>query len=574
MTEQIISPGVFTRENDQSPITQGPIQAGAAIIGPAVKGPIEIPTLVTSYSQFSNIFGEVIQSGSNYYTYLTNLSVKNYFSQGGETMLVTRVVSGSTSAWSAASANVYSLLNSSSASFSIETLSKGTIMNSTGSEISGALGSGSKDNVRWEVANTDTGSGTFTLLVRRGDDNTRSKTILETWTNLSLDPLSPNFISRVIGDQSKTVVQDGTTGKYYVQLSGSFVNQSSYIRVSGISLLTPNYFDNNGLPKNQFTSSLPVVSSGSFSGGTGTNIATRTMKFYSNIDSTDAQGVAGADYTVALNILTNKDEYSFNLLTIPGIIYANSPSTLDTAVDTCTNRGDAFLILDLTNYGSTIGNTTQKASSIDSNYAGAYWPWLQMLESNTNQLVWVPASVAMIGVLAFNDKISASWFAPAGMTRGGISGVIQAERKLSPTDRDSLYSGKVNPIASFPGQGIVAYGQKTLQTKASALDRINVRRLLIELKGYIGQVAKTLVFEQNTLVTRNKFLSSVTPYLESVQQRQGLYAFKVIMDDSNNTPDVIDRNQLVGQIFLQPAKTAEFIILDFNVMPTSTTFSS
>jgi phage tail sheath protein FI len=176
------------------------------------------------------------------------------------------------------------------------------------------------------------------------------------------------------------------------------------------------------------------------------------------------------------------------------------------------------------------------------------------------------------GVYAFNDNSSEPWFAPAGINRGGLSTVIRPERKLSQSNRDTLYNAKVNPIASFPGVGTVVYGQKTLQTQASALDRVNVRRLLIALKSYIGQISQTLVFEQNTAATRNNFLAQVNPYLESVQQRQGLYAFKVVMDDSNNTPDVIDRNQMVGQIFLQPTKTAEFIILDFNVLPTGATF--
>jgi phage tail sheath protein FI len=176
------------------------------------------------------------------------------------------------------------------------------------------------------------------------------------------------------------------------------------------------------------------------------------------------------------------------------------------------------------------------------------------------------------GVYAFNDSVSEPWFAPAGINRGGLSNVIRAEQKLPQSSRDSLYSGNVNPIATFPGTGTVVYGQKTLQKQASALDRVNVRRLLIALKSYISQVANNLVFEQNTIATRNQFLSQVNPYLESVQQRQGLYAFKVIMDDSNNTADVIDRNQLVGQIYIQPTKTAEFIYLDFNILPTGATF--
>jgi uncharacterized protein len=177
------------------------------------------------------------------------------------------------------------------------------------------------------------------------------------------------------------------------------------------------------------------------------------------------------------------------------------------------------------------------------------------------------------GVYANNDRIAEAWFAPAGINRGGLGQVIQAERKLINSDRDTLYQGKVNPIATFPNTGVVVFGQKTLQKQASALDRVNVRRLLIELKGYISQVADNLVFEQNTTATRNQFLAQVNPYLESVQQRQGLYAFRVVMDDSNNTPDVVDRNELRGAIYLQPTKTAEFIYLDFNILPTGVTFA-
>ena len=178
----------------------------------------------------------------------------------------------------------------------------------------------------------------------------------------------------------------------------------------------------------------------------------------------------------------------------------------------------------------------------------------------------------MPGVFAFNDRAGEAWFAPAGLNRGGLSTVLRAERSLTNGNRNELYTKNVNPIATFPNTGVVVFGQKTLQKKASALDRVNVRRLLITLKSFISQIADNLVFEQNTTATRNNFLSQVNPYLASVQQRQGLYAFKVVMDDSNNTPDVIDRNQLVGQIFIQPTKTAEFIYLDFNVMPTGATF--
>ena len=228
--------------------------------------------------------------------------------------------------------------------------------------------------------------------------------------------------------------------------------------------------------------------------------------------------------------------------------------------------------MDLREYNSQINQVITQASGFDSSYAATYWPWLQTIDPNTGEAVWVPASTMLPGVYAFTDASSDPWFAPAGITRGGLGQVIRAERKLTASNRDDIYEANVNPIATFPGSGVVVFGQKTLQKRASALDRVNVRRLLIALKSFIGQVAEGLVFEQNTAATRSNFLSVVNPYLESVQQRQGLFAFRVVMDETNNGADVVDRNELVGQIFLQPTRTAEFIILDFNILPTGATF--
>ena len=226
----------------------------------------------------------------------------------------------------------------------------------------------------------------------------------------------------------------------------------------------------------------------------------------------------------------------------------------------------------MVSYNQVISTVVGQAQSIDSSYGATYWPWVQLISRETGKLIFAPASTIVPAAYEYSDKVSAEWFAPAGLTRGGLSTVIQPERRLTVSQRDSLYAGKVNPIAIFPGQGTVIYGQKTLQAKPSALDRVNVRRLLITLKRYIGNIAEGLVFEQNSQTTRNNFLNRVNPYLQLIQQRQGLYAYRVVMDDTNNTPDVIDRNQLVGSIYLQPTKTAEYILLDFNILPTGTTF--
>ena len=759
MAEVLISPGVLARENDQSQITAGPVQAGAAIIGPTVKGQQNIPKLVTSYSEYLANFGSTFLSGSNQYTFLTSISAYNYFQNGGSSLLVTRVTPGAFSAatssiiqsaeesgvvplgtnllgsltsggeggsagnypgvdgtggsgtgltldittaangtlvttadellasinagtnpadcddatytnvnltttgngtgaqatvvvstntitsitvtaigsgyevgdtmgiaaldlGAASSAAVFNLLvgdvlvvptaitvdgvgsdyevddvitvaladiGTTSANlvltltaddiineeaFTLETLAHGNIMNSAGpTGANGTLVSGSSDNFRWEITAPNTASGVFSLLIRQGNDTATSKQVVETFSNLSLDPLATNYVSKVIGDQVQTVRGSGTG--VYLQSSGSYPNASRYVRVKSVSKQTPNYFDNNGTAKSEFTGSIPIASQGTFGDGVGDITGSgNPSNFYQAIDNTDSQGLVGTDYTTAINLLANRDDFRYNMITSPGLILANGTSGAGwTSIQSnCETRGDAIFIGDLVNYNSSITQVTGQAASVDSSYVASYWPWLQVIDPDSRDLVWVPASTMIPGVYAYNDRAGEPWFAPAGINRGGLGAVNQAERKLTNTNRDTLYTAKVNPIASFPGQGIVVFGQKTLQTKASALDRVNVRRLLITLKNYISQIADTLVFEQNTAATRNTFLSQVNPYLESVQQRQGLYAFKVVMDNSNNTPDVIDRNELIGAVYLQPTKTAEFIYLDFNILPTGATF--
>ena len=578
MAETLLSPGVLTRENDQSLVTQGPIVAGLAILGPTVKGPVNIPTVVTSYSDYINRFGGSFTSASIKYEYLTNISINNYFQQGGETAVITRIVSGG---FAPASVDARAIMHADSASFTLETLSEGDIMNNSGSiGASGSLISGSSENVRYEIANMDSGSGTFNLLIRRGDDTTNRKTILESWTDLSLDPNSSNYIESVIGNQKKNFDTDGD-GNRFIQVTGSYINNSRYVRVSSVGSPTLNYLDNDGNFKPEYTSSLPQVGSGSNEGamtggtgnvyGLGANGNTR-LKMYDEIDVSSIQGVEAAYYTASLNLLENADEYDFEILTIPGVTIYNGATATNAAINCVTQRGDAIAVIDTYNYGATLNQAITQATSIDSSYGATYWPWVQVLGNETGKLVWVPASTVMPGVYATNDRLGAEWFAPAGFNRGGVGGVITTERKLSPADRDKLYLGKVNPIAQFPGNGTVVFGQKTLQTAATALDRVNVRRLLIELKRTIGNIGNTLLFEQNTAATRNRFVNQVNPYLESIQQRQGLYSYRVVMDDTNNTAEVIDRNQMVGQIFIQPTKTAEYIVLDFNVTPTGVEF--
>jgi hypothetical protein len=565
MANVLLSPGVLAIENDQSFIRQQPVTVGAAIIGPTVRGPVELPTIVTSYSDYVSKFGDVLLSGSNTYSYFTSIAAYNYFINGGESMLVTRVVNGGGIAYSSATSSA-AVNGFTSSSFSLETISEGVIMNSTSPEVSGSLTSGSVNNIKFQIINPVTASGQFSLLIRQGNDTNNSPTVLESFTNLSLDPFSPNFISKVIGDYQYNY----NNGQIVV--TGSYPNASRYVRVKSVNYLTPNYFNNNGQANSAYFNFIPLAQSGSFGGATGDIVS--GAKFWGDITETNSQGLVATDYTSMITLLANQDDYRFNMLLTPGLInqFPSHSSVISTIISNTQERGDNIYILDLVDYADTETGVITEALKRDTSYAASYWPWCQISDPATGKNIWVPASTMIAGVYAFNDRVSEPWFAPAGINRGGLSTVIRVEQKLNQASRDNLYQNKVNPIATFPGQGIVVYGQKTLQLKASALDRVNVRRLLIALKSYISQVANTLVFEQNTPATRNSFLAQVNPYLTSVQQRQGLYAFKVVMDDSNNTPDVIDRNQLVGQIYLQPTKTAEFIYLTFNITPTGATF--
>ena len=705
MAEKIVSPGVFTNEVDQSFLPAGVQAIGAAVIGPTAKGPSGIPTVISSYSEFVQLFGGAFSSGSGaveqQYKYLTNYSAQEYLKYA-DTLTVVRVTGGATHASAEVSAdgssanrasgsltpvgtfgltvndqvrinvdgrdykfianysppptdvplntyyfvtgsdtdsfidNIVAEINAagigviananadtatalqitasafgssgdsitvstgsaggdfpnasipltlqggagaSEVSFKLHTLSDGIDQNSDSAEgTNGLLSSGTENNIRYEISNRNTSKGTFTLTLRRGNDTNRRKVILEQYNNVSLDPNTSNYIGRVIGDQVQTL-RDAGTADPFLQLSGSYANKSKFVRVEVLKN-TYNYLDENGnIRDGGLTSNIPNNQSGSFSGATDGSVQ-HPQLFNENISNTNSQGYNLSDSTTkqayedAVRLLKNQDEYDINLITLPGLVdnLSNHAPIITEALNMCEDRGDCFFVIDPVSYGTALTTVTTEASERDTNYAAMYWPWVKIPDAELNKTVWVPASTLIPSVYAFNDRVAAPWFAPAGLNRGGIDIATQTERKLTQANRDTLYDSNVNPIATFPNTGVVVYGQKTLQKKSSALDRVNVRRLLINAKKFIASSSKFLVFEQNTTVTRNRFLGIVNPYFENVQQRQGLYAFRVVMDETTNTPDVIDRNEMRGQIFLQPAKTAEFIVIDFNVLPTGASF--
>ncbi len=277
-------------------------------------------------------------------------------------------------------------------------------------------------------------------------------------------------------------------------------------------------------------------------------------------------------YNKAFTLLSNTDYYDINMLITPGIIDSLHSSVTSQARTMVTNRQDAFYVMDSNAIADSIQTVVNQVTTLDNNYTATYWPWVRIVNPAKNVPLWVPPSVVVPGALAFTDSVAAPWYAPAGLNRGGLTTVSDTYQTLSQADRNTLYEARINPIANFPNDRVVIWGQKTLQARPSALDRVNVRRLLITVKKFIASSTRYLVFEQNTIQTRDRFLAIVNPYLQQVKAQQGLSAFRVVMDATNNTPDLIDQNILYGQIFLQPTRTAEFIILDFNIQPTGAVF--
>lgn len=582
MANFTISPGVTTNEIDNTFLLGQPVQAGAAIIGPTTKGPVEQPTLVTSYSDYTSIFGDTILSASNNFSYLTSIAAYSYFNYGGESLLVTRVTHGTYTAATSSiiptgsavvSGSFYSksIHPTGNNPFTLETLAKGAVANADDEGntyySNGLLDDGDKDNIRFEISNVSTSSGLFNVSIRQANDLQNKKIILETWNKVNLDPESDRYIAKVIGDQ--TITYDSTNEQNVT--TGDYPNNSRYVRVKSVNTPMPNYLDAAGTPNTTFKLQMPQAGVGTFGGASGSIMD--GAKFYDNI-STQTQGLNATDYDIAIKLMSNKDSYKYNVLFTPGLINSKHTSQVTSIITNTISRGDALYVPDMTEYSGTLNDAIAQAVSRDTSYAATYWPWVKCIDPGTGKMVWLPASTVVPGVYAYNDKVAAPWFAPAGINRGGLNTVQYAKFKLTQSQKDDLYEANINPLATLSGEGVVVFGQKTLQKEASALDRVNVRRLLIALKNYIGQLADQIVFEQNTAATRNNFIARVTPYLEGVQQKQGLYAFKIVMDDSNNTPAVIDRNQLVGQIYIQPTRTAEFISLDFILMPTGAEFPS
>jgi len=286
----------------------------------------------------------------------------------------------------------------------------------------------------------------------------------------------------------------------------------------------------------------------------------------------------------AINIMTDPMIVNHNVIALPGI---KETFITDYAAAKVKDYGLAYFVMDIPSYDDngtriyddsilkpSVNKTASSFSSraIDNNYVGTYWPEVVIDDADNSRRVTVPASVAALGALSFNDKVRYPWFAPAGFNRASLDFVKNVKVRLNVSDRDLLSDARINPIATFPRQGFVIWGQKTLQINKSSLDRVNVRRMILEIKRNIIITARKLVFEQNTPEVRNNFVSQSTIQLAIVQTQQGIEQFKVVMNESNNTQEDIALNKLNGRILVVPTRSFEFIAIDFIITRNGVTF--
>ena len=311
------------------------------------------------------------------------------------------------------------------------------------------------------------------------------------------------------------------------------------------------------------------------------------------LSKTAVTSYAFASVDRAIELIKDPEIVEHNLALMPGITNSTLTSKL---IEKCESRADSLAIIDLPDvylpphekkcktFADRIGTTPDKAAKalrarqINSSYGASYYPWVKIRDDENVRDVWVPPSVVALGVMAYTEQANEVWFAPAGFNRGGLNEgnaglpVLQVSEQLLSKQRDVLYETNINPIASFVTEGLVIFGQKTLQSTPSALDRINVRRLLIFVKKEVSRIASGLLFDQNIPATWNRFLGQINPFLQSVKTRLGLADFKVILDNTTTTPDLIDRNVMYAKIFLKPARAIEFIAVDFVITNTGASF--
>ena len=426
-------------------------------------------------------------------------------------------------------------------------------------------------------------------------------------TDLTYDPGYPDYLRRLPTGyaQTDTLTGPGTDREYSWVFSLDDVRTTTTTTTANDTLTNSAHFQSgsrrSGDSLTALSSSYKQIldegydrfTSPLYGGFDGFDIYEAEPFRNSAISSTDTQYTNYAYNTVkrAIDTCADPEFVETNLMTVPGLTAKNLTKHL---IDTCEARADAMAVIDIedvytpftentNSFQSNVGTVSTAISSLrsrdlNSSYAATYYPWVQIRDPNTSKLLWAPPSVIALGTYASSEAQSELWFAPAGFTRGGLTTgagglpVVNVSERVVRKDRDKLYTANINPIASFPSEGIVVFGQKTLQVTPSALDRINVRRLMIFLKKEVSRMAATILFDQNVQATWTRFVNKVDPFLASVQTRLGITEYKVVLDETTTTADLIDRNILYAKIFLKPARAIEFIAIDFVISRTGASF--
>ena len=412
------------------------------------------------------------------------------------------------------------------------------------------------------------------------DTNAGSSPLQHMWC-FSLDDVGP-----VSGSTDAAVYRRGKRAADVSFTAGAKVpteNGQDIVAAVAASASYKRVLDNN---YKQFTTCL-------HGGFDGLDITEREPFANRNIGTTEKTSYELHSLRRAINIVRDPEVVEFNVITVPGV---TATGVTDYLLDVTEDRGDAIAIIDLEKvYEAQSENTKSykdrnsfsikqavdslRERGLNNSYGAAYYPWVRIQDTVSGQALWAPPSVAALGAFSFTDRVRAPWYAPAGFARGGLSEgaggvpVLDVSRRLTSDERDELYAANINPIAQFPAEGIVIFGQKTLQVTRSALDRINVRRLMVFLKKEISFIASRMLFDQNTQSTWNRFIGQAEPVLRSVQSRFGLEEFRLILDESTTTPDLVDRNIIYAKILLKPTRTAEFFAIDFVITNTGASFA-
>ena len=301
----------------------------------------------------------------------------------------------------------------------------------------------------------------------------------------------------------------------------------------------------------------------------------KTTGAYSGVFNDDTGNSDYYAYLDAINTFSNPEAIDINVFATPGINFRDHSSLVNQAIDMIENdRADSLYIMNSPNITGTTGAADVveelDIASIDSNYSATYWPWIQVRDTDNATQIYIPPTGEVLKNIALTDNVSYPWFAVAGYSRGLVN-AIKATKKLTLDERDELYKNRINPIATFSDTGTIIWGNKTLQVKESALDRINVRRLLLRARKLISAVAIRLLFEQNDEQVRQEFLRLVNPILDSIKKERGLYEFKVTV---SSDPEDIDANTLRGKIYIKPTRSLEFIDVEFVITPTGASFEN